>query len=88
MPGVSLQGHADDGGGQVVSGTSSTVKVNGKPVALAGAQNTPHDDLHEPSTLLGGSSTVCIEGRAVIRIGDQYACGHSVIEGSGDVRCG
>lgn len=87
MPAVSLEGHQDDGSGQVAGGTTSTVTINGRSVAINGSQNTPHDD-HDPSQLIGGSSTVTIEGQPVCRVGDQYACGHVLVEGSDNVDIG
>lgn len=70
--------------GQLSTGLSPDVLVNGKPAAIQGsvAQSTPHISpppatFSKPPTNLGrvliGSPTVLVDGKPLARIGDQVA---------------
>ncbi|MFY3769370.1 hypothetical protein AHYW_000249 [Providencia manganoxydans] len=72
-------GHGKHGPTQVISG-SSTVKVDGKPVARQGDALASHGG-HE-RTIAGGSSRVFIDGKPAAREGDAVSCGGVLIGGS------
>ncbi|MFP1740223.1 PAAR domain-containing protein [Lonsdalea quercina] len=63
---------------------SSTVKVDGVPLARRGDRLAPHN--HDRS-ISGGSSTVIADGRPVARTGDTVSCG-GVLIGGGSVTIG
>jgi hypothetical protein len=88
MPAAARQGDADNGGSTVSSDVASTVFINGIAAAIVGSTNQAHDDDHDPSSINQGSSTVFIEGKSAARKGDQYECGHSLVEGSDNVDIG
>lgn len=73
----------------VISGSSS-VNVDGKPLACVGDSLLPHDKpdhpLH-PRKIESGSLTVFSNGKAVARTGDKIDCGGTII-GSGTVNIG
>lgn len=87
MARVALVGSSTAGGGVVLNG-SSTVKIDGRPVALVGSSIAPHGKApHSNSRITSGSSTVFIGGVPVARVGDSTLCGHPVSGGS-SVDCG
>jgi len=51
------------------------------PHAPWGRPHPPHD----AATTTSGSPTVFAEGVPVLRVGSGNSCGHSIVEGSGDV---
>ncbi len=68
----------------IISG-SSTVKIDGKPVARKGDALAAHDKPHHPShprTIKEGSSTVMIDGLPAARVGDAVCCGGVIVGGS------
>ncbi|RJX66539.1 type VI secretion system PAAR protein [Vibrio sinensis] len=69
---------------------STTVMVDGKPLARKGDPLAPHDKpknpLH-PRAISGGSSTVMIDGLPAARIGDAVSCG-GVLTGGSTVNIG
>lgn len=89
---VQRVGDANTGGG-VVRGGDSSVKINGRPVALVGDSVTGHPccgrrgcpGIHCGPTTSGGSSTVKVGGRSVSLTGDPDTCGHTRAGGSTDV---
>jgi uncharacterized Zn-binding protein involved in type VI secretion len=90
MAGLSRLGDANQTGGAIMRG-ASTVFCNGIPVGLHTSQITPHAPWgrphppHEAATTTEGSPTVFCEGDPVLRIGSGNSCGHSIVDGSGDV---
>lgn len=81
MTKIARRGDADDGGGTVDTECSTTVFLNGQPIALVGSKNTAHGR-HQPSPILDNDTTIFVEGKKVARVGDQYECGHKIIQGS------
>ncbi|AFI91655.1 type VI secretion system PAAR protein [Pectobacterium parmentieri] len=67
-----------------VSAGSSTVKVDGLPLARQGDPLAPHG--HSRS-IIGGSSSVFVDGKPVARTGDGVSCG-GVVMGGGTVNIG
>ena len=93
MPGVSRKGDANSEGGTILRG-ASTVFVNGIPVGLHVSQISPHAPWsrkahppHKAATTTSASPTVFAEGDPILRIGSSNSCGHSIVQGSGDVFC-
>ncbi len=87
MPRIALVGSSTAGGGAVLTG-SSTVRIDGRSVALIGSTIAPHGKApHGNSRITSGSSTVFIGGIGVARVGDSTLCGHPVSGGS-SVECG
>lgn len=82
-------GDPNTAGGIVLMGASS-VRVNGRPVAVVGSMVSPHPGKPPPVHTIvfttGGASTVRAEGRAVNLMGDSDTCRHSRVGGSMDVR--
>ncbi|MBE5203346.1 type VI secretion system PAAR protein [Pectobacterium quasiaquaticum] len=76
-------GHGSHPPTSVVAG-SSTVKVDGLPLARQGDPLAPHG--HSRS-ISGGSSSVFIDGKPAARSGDGVSCG-SVLVGGGTVNIG
>lgn len=71
---------------------ASTVLVNGRPLVYPGVSVTPHPccgspgcGIHCSASTSGGSSTVFVEGKPVIRVGDSDTCGHARAQGSPNV---
>lgn len=80
-------GDVNSGGGAVISG-STTVRINGLGVALDGSPVTPHTDfrgLHTHAQCQASQSTLKIEGKRVIFVGDVDTCGHVRQQGSPSV---
>lgn len=93
MPGVSRKGDTNSEGGAILRG-ASTVFVNGIPVGLHVSQISPHAPWsrkahppHKAATTTSASPTVFAEGDPILRIGSSNSCGHSIVQGSGDVFC-
>ena len=94
MPGLSRKGDKNQTGGAIMRG-AGTVFCNGIAVGLHTSQMTPHapwpqrkNNPHPPhaaATTTQGSPTVFAEGTPVLRIGSGNSCGHSIVDGSGDV---
>lgn len=93
MPGVQRLGDPNAGGG-IITGGEATVRINGRPVAVAGSAVSTHPPCgkrgqgqHCTATAIGGSGTVRVAGKPVIRTGqDVDSCGHLRQGGSPDVR--
>lgn len=76
------------GGAQILNG-STTVKANGSFIALHGSLVADHGaGAHNAATMIASSTTVKIEGRAVVRAGDAATCGHVLVGGSPNVLAG
>ena len=94
MAGVQRQGDANSAGG-VITGGNSTVRINGRPVAVEGLSVTPHPccgqkrcpPVHCNATTKG-SSSVKAGGKSVILTGDVDTCGHARAGGSDNVKVG
>ncbi|MFH0258797.1 type VI secretion system PAAR protein [Vibrio rumoiensis] len=68
-----------------ITAGSSTVKIDGIPVARQGDPLAPHDkpkNPPHPRMIKGGSSTVMIDGKPAARVGDAVDCGGVIIGGS------
>ncbi|MBN3265201.1 type VI secretion system PAAR protein [Pectobacterium brasiliense] len=81
--GDSDTGHGSHPPTPVASG-SSTVKVDGLPLARQGDPLAPHG--HE-RRISSGSSSVLVEGKPAARTGDAVSCG-GVVMGGGTVTIG
>ncbi len=76
MAGVSRVGQ-DKASTPITGALQSTVKVNGKLVAVKGATIAPHGaGPHAAPVTKGCSSTVKAGGIPVVRAGDAASCGH------------
>ncbi|MBN3063802.1 type VI secretion system PAAR protein [Pectobacterium aquaticum] len=67
-----------------VAAGSSTVKVDGLPLARLGDPLAPHDHSRSISS---GSSSVFVEGKPAARTGDAVSCG-GVLIGGGSLHIG
>lgn len=68
----------------IISGTS-TVLIDGKPVARIGDSLMEHDkplSPKHPRMIASGSTTVLIEGKFAARVGDKVDCGGVIVGGS------
>lgn len=87
MPGVSRV-NVDTAGGVIVGKLAPTVFVNGKPIAVKGAEISSHGDSpHEGPVMQGSSSTVFANNKKICRRGDAATCGHTAT-GSSNVFSG
>tara|TARA_R110000850_G_scaffold66678_3_gene148181 strand:+ start:1094 stop:1363 length:270 start_codon:yes stop_codon:yes gene_type:complete len=88
MKGVGRVG-VDSAGGVIVGILAPNVSVNGSPIVLVGAAVTGHGiGPHAAPTMVGGSSTVFVNGIAVCRAGDAASCGHTLSAGSDNIFIG
>jgi uncharacterized Zn-binding protein involved in type VI secretion len=68
-----------------------TVRIAGKPAAVAGALHAcafPPPPSHPPSPMAVGSKTVLIGGRQALRVGDAAGCGAIASKGADSVLIG
>ena len=77
----------NSGGGAVRNGIDD-ILVNGLPVAAKDESIVSGHDLHFPSPIVEGDSTVLVGGRPIAFITCLCACGHEMIEGSQNVIVG
>ncbi|MDB6183278.1 PAAR domain-containing protein [Paracoccus fistulariae] len=92
MPSVSRKtdlgaGHDRCAGTPAISG-SPDVELNGLPALRLGDRLEPHScSKHKPHerTVAEGSSTVFVNGRSLVRIGDAIDCGGEMAQGSPNV---
>jgi uncharacterized Zn-binding protein involved in type VI secretion len=90
MPGISRKGDQNQTGGAIIK-SAPTVFANGIEVGLHVSKMTSHAPYgrphppHEAASTTEGSPTVFAEGLPVLRIGSGNSCGHSIVDGSGDV---
>ncbi len=73
-----------------VIAASSTVKIDGIPLARKGDALAPHDKSKNPPhprAISSGSGTVFVDGLPVVRSGDSVDCGGSLV-GGGSVNIG
>ena len=94
MAAIQLDGASTTGHGNfhptTCKATVQNVVVNGKAPLIDGDQMLTHCD-PSPSchdSVVIGSSTVFINGKSAIKIGDSTACGDTVADGSGNVFIG
>lgn len=94
MAGVVRQGDANKMGGLAMFPVSTSVTVNGRPVALMGTNVTshppcnPYNPQHCAATIPMGSFKVLIEGKPVAYVGTADSCGCPRLLGSFDVEVG
>ena len=83
---LSRLGDKNQAGGAIMRGASSVV-CNGIPVGLHVSQITPHPtgSLHAKAVTTTASPDVVCEGSPVLRITSGNSCGHSIVQGSGNV---
>jgi uncharacterized Zn-binding protein involved in type VI secretion len=91
MAGLSRLGDTNSEGGSILRG-AGTVFCNGIPVGLHVSSISPHAPWHKKvhpphkaAVTTSASPTVFAEGNQVLRIGSSNSCGHTIIQGSGDV---
>ena len=94
MPKLVRVGDVNEAGGRVLDG-ASTVFVNGKMVGTHVSAISPHPPCgskgghpHCTARTTRGSSTVFAGGKPVLFVGVSDTCGHTQVEGSGDVVVG
>jgi uncharacterized Zn-binding protein involved in type VI secretion len=94
MPNIQRVGDANSAGGVIAQGIS-TVRINGRAVAVSGMPVSAHGPCgkkgggdHCASQTRGGSSTVRVANRSVILSTDTDTCGHGRSGGSDTVRIG
>ena len=76
MPGVSRV-NQDTAGGTIIGILAPTVFVNGKPIAVKGANVEPHGSgPHGSPKMQDHSGTVFANGIEICRAGDTATCGH------------
>lgn len=91
MPAVQRQGDANSKGGIITTGIGS-VRVNGRPIAVAGSAVTPHPPCskkapqHCKAKTSGGAGSVRVNGRPVLLTGNKDTCGDARAGGSPDVK--
>lgn len=91
MPAAARLNDPDTSDGQIISGGSSDVLINGKPAALADATDSRHapygppNPPHAAATVVVASGSVIVNGKGLAYVGSQLSCGHSISSGSPDV---
>lgn len=77
-------GDVNSGGGRVLSGESS-LRVNGKPVAVDGSPVSGHGrGPHAHARCRASVSSVTVKGKRLIFVDDVDSCGHTRVQGSPD----
>lgn len=83
---IALLGHAHScpihGGGLVINPGQALVRFNGIPLAVEGGQCGCPSTPPLPDPMVKGSGTVRINGRGVMRVGDQTAHGGKIMTGA------
>ncbi|MXS82381.1 PAAR domain-containing protein [Nitrosomonas oligotropha] len=86
MPGIARVDQ-DSAGALIIGVLAGSVFVNGKSVAVLGAQVRIHNTgPHTSAVMAESSGTVFAHGIGVCKAGDKATCGHPV-NGSGNVFC-
>ena len=83
-------GDANNMGGKIIAGVDS-VLVNNKPICVDGkpiSSHYPYVPPHGSPVTSGGLGSVIAGGIPINIIGNPDTCGHSRVEGSGDVVAG
>jgi uncharacterized Zn-binding protein involved in type VI secretion len=87
MAGICRVGDKNSAGGELMTG-STTVMLEGKPVALHPSKVSPHAPWgkphppHSSSVTTSGSENVFVEGKPVVMKGSSTSCGHPIVGGS------
>lgn len=91
MPAICRVGDTNGVGGKLTEG-SSTVLLDGLPIALHPNTITPHQPWprkqhypqhhHDAKTVAGYSTSLMVEGKPVVLVGTSTTCGHSIADGS------
>lgn len=84
---VARLGDPGSHGGKIITG-SSTVFVNGLPVARVADLYGCGDPEHTPNPITSGANTVKGEGQPIAHVGSQTACGAIITQGSPNVFVG
>ena len=83
-------GDINEKGGRVLQG-DNTVFLNGKPIAVEGMPVSTHTAQpfgrgnHTSSRTRATTSSIFVNGKRIIVVGDTDTCGHKRIDGSPDV---
>lgn len=90
MSGVARLGDLYGKGGIIIGNSSGSVTVNGRPVALTGANFTPHfkcpvAKIHCFGVIFGQGGAVTIENQIPLVKGSKGTCLESVMTASSDV---
>jgi uncharacterized Zn-binding protein involved in type VI secretion len=87
MAGICRVGDKNSAGGELMTG-SSTVMLDGKPVALHPSIVSPHSPYgrahppHHSSVTTSGSQNVFVDGKPVVIQGSSTSCGHPIVGSS------
>ena len=86
MPGIARKGQ-DKARGVIVGPSASTVKADGKFVALLGDRIASHGKAphSKPTLQSNGASKILVDGKVPAKQGSTATCGHSVAPGSSEV---
>lgn len=88
MPGpVCRVGDSNNAGGIILNGTA-TVLINNRPVAVLGSKVSPHPKKHVGQQCTSKNTTVLVNGKPIVTVGDIDTCGHVRVQGSSDVIVG
>ena len=77
-------GDVNSGGGRVLSGESS-LRINGRDVAVDGSPVSCHTNNkgeHTHARCRASQSNITVNGKRIIFVGDTDTCGHVRIQGS------
>lgn len=95
MTGIARKGDPlKDCDGEVHSSSSSSVFINGQPVAIKGTlcnDHSPYGSAHRPhvpNEVITTNTSIYVEGYPVALKGDSFQCGHVIATGSDDVGAG
>jgi hypothetical protein len=94
MPAAARLGDPDSSNGSISGAVVSVVTINGQPAAVVGSMDSDHAPYgrphrpHVPNPITSGSGVVTIGGKPAARVGDPFACGHTVSSGSPNVTIG
>jgi uncharacterized Zn-binding protein involved in type VI secretion len=83
---LSRLGDKNQAGGAIMRGAANVV-CNGIPVGLHVSKITPHPTggVHKAAVTTTASPNVVCEGSPVLRVTSGNSCGHSIVQGSGNV---
>lgn len=92
MPAVQREGDLNAGGGIIIGGGVTSVKINGKPAATPGLLVAPHFPCgpkapqHCIALTTGGARGVKVAGKPLLLTGNKDTCGHGRVGGSPNVK--
>lgn len=87
MPPICRKGDMNTEGGKLET-ASSSVFIDGKPVALHPCKISKHNPFsgnHNNEITVIGLSSVIVDGKPVVLKGDPTSCGHPIVQGSSSV---